>query len=86
MIRNRPKSDKKRMGNENRRRFYFGNLDPYRMVANRKFQAEFTVPKQYWRADPYDNQTGEIETDRRALLYEEYEREQEVLMCSPVME
>ena len=75
-----------RMGNENRRRFYFGNLDPYRMVANRKFQAEFTVPKQYWRADPYDNQTGEIENDRRALLYEECEREQEVLMCEPVME
>ena len=39
-----------------------GNLDPYRMVANRQFQAPFTVGKAHWRADPYDNQVGELET------------------------
>ena len=73
-----------RQGNEERRRFYFGNLDPYRMVANRRFQAEFTVPKKHWRADPYDNQTGEIETEERGLGYDEYERWQEMLLCEPV--
>ena len=53
-----------RAENEERRRFYFGNLDPYRMVANRAFQAPFTVEKKYWRTDPYDNQLGEIENRR----------------------
>lgn len=55
--------------NEERRRFYFGNLDPYRMVANRAFQAPFTVEKQFWRADPYDNQLGEMESAACGALY-----------------
>ena len=63
------------------RRFYFGNLDAYRMVANNAFQAPFTVPKQHWRADPYDNQVGEIETAERGLGYGEFERSKEVLLC-----
>ena len=69
-----------RAENEERRRFYFGNLDPYRMVANRAFQAPFTVEKKYWRTDPYDNQLGEIETAERGLRYEEFERRKEALM------
>ena len=68
-----------RIGNEERRRFYFGNLDAYRMVANRAFQADFTPPKEHWRADPYDNQSGEMETAARGLLYSEYERTSEIL-------
>ena len=67
--------------NEERRKFYFGNLDPYRMVANNAFAAPFTVEKEFWRADPYDNQVGEIETDERGLTYEEYERSKVVLSC-----
>ena len=70
-----------RAQNEERRRFYFGNLDAYRMVANREFQASFTVPKQYWRMDPYDNQLGEIETDKRGLRSYEFERSKEILLC-----
>ena len=70
-----------RAGNEDRRRFYFGNLDPYRMVANRQFQAPFTVRKAHWRADPYDNQVGELETADRGLTYGEFERTKEVLLC-----
>lgn len=68
-----------REGNEARRKFYFGNLDPYRMVANTRFQGAFTVPKDHWRADPYDNQVGEMETEERGLRYEEYLRTKEVL-------
>ena len=71
----------KRSGNEERRKFYFGNLDPFRMAANRAFQAPFTVPKRHWRADPYDNQTGEMETAERGLRYEEFERDREILLC-----
>ncbi len=70
-----------RAGAEHRRRFYFGNLDPYRMVANREFQAAFTPDKAHWRCDPYDNQTGEIEYEERGLLYREYKRKQELLEC-----
>jgi transglutaminase-like putative cysteine protease len=74
----------KRNENETRRKFYFGNLDPYRMVANRVFQAPFTVRKDFWRADPFDNQVGEIETADRALIYEEYERSKVTLLCEEV--
>lgn len=65
--------------NEERRQFYFGNLDPYRMVANRAFQAPFTVDKRYFRTDPYDNQYGEIETEDRGLRYDEYKRKAEIV-------
>ena len=65
--------------NEERRKFYFGNLDSFRMVANSQFQADFTVPKKFWRADPYDNQVGEIETLHRGLQYFEFDRFKEVI-------
>ena len=68
-----------RAENEERRQFYFGNLDPYRMVANRAFQAPFTVEKQYFRADPYDNQLGEIETAERGLRWDEFVRTKEIV-------
>ena len=69
----------RRNENEERRAFYFGNLDPYRMVANRAFQAPFTVDKRYFRTDPYDNQYGEIETEDRGLRYDEYKRKAEIV-------
>ncbi|MDD5931554.1 MAG: transglutaminase-like domain-containing protein [Oscillospiraceae bacterium] len=70
-----------RAENEERRQFYFGNLDPYRMVANSAFQAPFTIDKQHWRADPYDNQVGEMETETKGLDYDEFTRCKEVLEC-----
>lgn len=70
-----------RAKNEARRRSYFGNLDPYRMVANSRFQAPFTVGKAHWRADPYDNQVGELERLDRGLTYGEFLRTKEVLSC-----
>ena len=69
----------RRNENEERREFYFGNLDPYRMVANRAFQAPFTVDKRYFRTDPYDNQYGEIEAEDRGLRYDEYTRKAEIV-------
>lgn len=73
-----------RAENEERRQFYFGNLDPYRMVANRAFQENFAVPKQQWRADPYDNQLGEIETSDRGFHLDEYIRTKTILLCEEV--
>ena len=70
--------------NEARRKFYFGNLDPYRMVANSAFDAPFTLRKNHWRADPYDNQVGEIDTAARGRTYEEFERSKTVLLCEEI--
>jgi len=70
-----------RRGAEDERRFYFGSLDPYRMVANRAFQAPFTIDKQQWRADPYDNQSGEMETTDRGFRFDEFEYTKETLAC-----
>ena len=50
-----------RNGSPERHAFYFGNIDPMRMVANRRFQAELLPKKEKLRIDPYDNQSGEIE-------------------------
>lgn len=73
-----------RLEKEERRKFYFGNLDPYRMAANREFMAPFTIDKEQWRADPYDNQFGEMETADRGLKYCEYEWTKETLLCEEV--
>ena len=61
-----------RKGNLERWDFYFGNLDPYRMAANSRYQADFDPPKQFLRADPYDNQDGECEIGNRGLAGAEY--------------
>ncbi|MDD6616307.1 MAG: transglutaminase domain-containing protein [Lachnospiraceae bacterium] len=53
-----------RDGDEERRKFYFGNLDPFRVTANNAFQQNFASPKQFLPVDPYDNQTGEMESDK----------------------
>ncbi len=71
-----------REGDEERRRFYFGNLDPFRMVANSRFQQEFDVRKSFLRADPYDNQRGEAEYEDRGLGFEDFTWKAEILSCS----
>ena len=50
-----------RAGSSERHQFYFGNLDPMRMAANRAYQAEMEPEKSALRVDPFDNQSGELE-------------------------
>lgn len=50
-----------RNGSAVRHAFYFGNLDPMRLVANCRYQAQLTPPMEHFRVDPFDNQSGEIE-------------------------
>lgn len=50
-----------RSGAKVRHAFYFGNLDPMRLVANRVYQAPLDPPMTALRVDPFDNQSGEIE-------------------------
>ena len=54
------------------------------MVANSAFQTNFTMEKQHWRADPYDNQLGEIESDSRGFDFDEYLRTKEILECEEI--
>ena len=50
-----------RAGNEERRDFYFGCLDPFRIPCSSAFQGTRVPAKTYLENDPYDNQNGEIE-------------------------
>lgn len=61
-----------REGHLNRWNFYFGNLEPWRMVSNADFQQAFDPPFPFDRTDPYDNQSGEACWDDRALEAGEY--------------
>lgn len=61
-------------GDDVRRDHYFGNLDPFRMIANDTFMFDFERPSKYLRNDPYDNQSGEAEYDDRALAANELYR------------
>ena len=73
-----------RSGNEESRKFYFGNLDPGRMVANNASHQMFDIEKKHWRFDPYDNQTGEMEYEDRMIDHDEYVRRQVMTECEEV--
>ena len=72
-------SGARRQGEEDRRRHYFGNLDPQRMVANAAFQAPLTPPDPCFRHDPYDNQLGEMTVDGVGLPGPQMERSVETV-------
>ena len=75
-----------RAGAEERRRFYFGNLDPFRMVANSRYQTDFNPPKACDRWDPYDNQDGEVEQDGVGLLSSQFDTEYRTLELKKIDE
>ena len=56
------------------------------MVANNGFQKPFSIEKEHWRADPYDNQLGEIETADRGLKFQEYTRSKQVVLHEEIEE
>ena len=68
-----------RKGNLERWNFYFGNLEPWRMVSNADYQQDFFPPKKHTRIDPYDNQCGEVETETRGLKANECDCEWELV-------
>lgn len=59
--------------------YYFGNLDPFRMVANSDFQGDFTPEKKFFRIDPYDNQVGEAEYSDSGLCVGDFESIKEIV-------
>lgn len=68
-----------RKNNENRRKFYFGNLDAFRMAANSDFMVPFYPKKYHFRSDPYDNQVGELETEKENIYYNNFDTKMKVL-------
>ena len=68
-----------RAGAMERWNFYFGNLDPFRIVLCTRFQHEFQPPKTFLREDPYDNQVGEAEYKDRETEAGEYKTMQQML-------
>ena len=59
----------RQLGREDMCRFYFGNLDPFRMPSNAELRSGF-VPERIWfRFDPCDSQDGEAEYADRGLWY-----------------
>ncbi len=73
-----------RNGDIEKHEFYFGNLDPFRMVANSEFQKDFYPPKKHLRYDPFDNQSGEAEYEDRGLSMDDFDRGREVLAIREV--
>ena len=71
-------------GDERLHRFYFGNVDPWRMAANARILGETGFPEPEFRADPYDNQVGEMALDGCGLRYEEFRRRKEVLRAEEI--
>ncbi len=72
-------SSARREGDEDRRRFYFGNLGPWRMVANSEFMAPLTPACEVLRNDPFDNQVGEMVVDGRGLTSHDFTWKTELL-------
>ncbi len=65
-----------------RREFYFGNLEPCRIVFNNDYYVKFDPPKLQYRHDPYDNQVGEAEYEDRGLHRDELEYSTKVIKIS----
>jgi len=68
-----------REGHLERWHFFFGNLEPWRMVSGSALQQAFDPPRLFPRNDPYDSQTGEAETLERALEDDEFTTRRECL-------
>nr|WP_235598554.1 transglutaminase-like domain-containing protein [Kosmotoga arenicorallina] len=60
-------------------KFYFGNLDAFRMVANSEYMADLQPAKRFWRSDPYDNQVGELETEVENVYNDAFDVEMKVI-------
>jgi transglutaminase-like putative cysteine protease len=63
-----------RTDDEEKREYYFGNLDPFRMIANRRYSSEYEVPKKFIRMDPCDSQDGEVESEEMGFDGEMFDK------------
>lgn len=66
-------------------KFYFGNMDNFRLIANTEISSEFTPPKKHYRSDNVDNQRGEVEWKQGNVYYDKWSYELKVLAHETVM-
>ncbi len=74
----------RRTGDTRKHDHYFGNLDPWRMVANGDFFAPLVPPVDGMRDDPFDNQRGEMTVDGVGITSDRLRRPVEVLSMETV--
>ncbi|MEM2930486.1 MAG: transglutaminase domain-containing protein [Thermoproteota archaeon] len=67
-------------------RFYFGNIDHYRLVVNTDLSVSLTPPKKHFRSDTVDNQRGEVEWRGGNLYYDKWTYELNVLSHEKISE
>lgn len=60
-------------------KFYFGNIDHFRLIANTEISSEFTPLKKYYRSDNVDNQRGEVEWKGGNIYYDKWSYELKVI-------
>jgi len=60
-------------------KFYFGNIDHFRLIANIDISSKFTPPKTHYRSDNVDNQRGEVEWKGGNIYYDKWNYELRVL-------
>lgn len=65
------------------RDFYFGHLDPYRLIVNTDYARPLYPPSTSLRAEPNDFQRGEIEIDGHNLYFDEWDWKFEVKTTPP---
>lgn len=73
----------RRDGDEARRRFYFGNLGPWRMVANAQFEGNLAPACDVLRNDPFDNQVGEMVVGGHGLTSHDFAWKVELVSMEP---
>ncbi len=73
-------------GNLARADHYFGNLDPFRMVASNEFQQPILPEKIFCRMDPYDNQSGEGEYEDANIFFDDHTHHRRVIAAERLEE
>ncbi len=61
-------------------KFYFGNIDHFRLIANTDISSKLTPPKTHHRSDNVDNQRGEVEWKDGNVYYDKWNYELKILV------
>jgi hypothetical protein len=61
-------------------KFYFGNIDHFRLIANIDISSKFVPPKNHHRSDNVDNQRGEVESKSGNIYYDKWSYDLKVLI------
>lgn len=65
------------------REFFFGNLDPYRLIVNLDHSSPLVPAKETLRSEPVDFQRGEVEVDGVNWYYDEWDYDFRVEYLDP---